>query len=99
MNLGMRDAIGLGPLLVKHMEQFPKDPSSADNLLEEYASARYARAISTIQLTKRSMRLVATFGAMANGWARYFVWLAELFFKVPFVTGAMAWELSGLGRV
>ena len=99
MNLGIRDAIGLGPLLVKHMEQFPRDSSAADKLLEEYASVRYERAISTIRLTKRSMRLVATFGAMANGWARYLMWLVELFFKIPFVTGAMAWELSGLGRV
>ena len=99
MNLGIRDAVGLGPLFVKHMEQFPHDPSSADKLLEEYASTRHARALSTIRLTKRSMHLVAALGAMANGWARYFLWLVELFFKIPFVTRKMVWELSGLGRV
>ena len=99
MNLGIRDAVGLGPLFVKHMEQFPHDPSSADKLLEEYASTRHARALSTIRLTKRSMRFIAMLGAMSNGWARHFGWLVALFFKIPFVTRTMAWELSGLGRV
>ena len=99
MNLGIREAIALGPLLVRHMERFPQDPSSADELLEEYASTRHARAISTIRLTKRAARFIAILGTMANGWGSYLVWLATLLFKLPFVTRAMAWQLSGLGRV
>ena len=99
MNLGIRDAIGLAPVLEKHMERFPQDPSSADQLLEEYASTRHARAISTIRLTKRAMHYVAALGALATGWGRYFVWLVKLLFKLPFVTAPIMWSLSGLGRV
>ena len=99
MNLGLRDAIGLAPVLVKHMEQFPQDPSSADKVLEDYASTRHARAISTIRLTKRAMGTIGMLGALSQGWARQFLWIVRLVLKVPFVTGAMAWEASGLGRV
>ena len=99
MNLGLRDAIGLAPVLVKHMEQFPQDSASADKLLEEYASTRHARAISTIRLTKRAMGTIAMLGALTEGWARQFIWIVKLVLKVPFVTGAMVWEASGLGRV
>ena len=99
LNLGIRDAIGLAPVLAKHMEQFPQDPSSADNLLEEYASTRHARAISTIRMTKRAMYSIATLGAITSGWGKYFTWLVKLIFKLPFVTAPMIWQVSGLGRV
>ena len=99
MNLGIRDAIGLAPVLAKHMEQFPHNPSSADNLLEEYASTRHARAISTIRLTKRAMHSVAALGSIASGWGKYLMWLVKLVFKLSFVTAPMMWSLSGLGRV
>ena len=99
MNLGLRDAIGLAPVLVKHMEKFPQNPSSADKLLEDYASTRHDRAISTIRLTKRAMGIIGMLGALTEGWARQFIWIMRLVLKVPFVTGAMVWEASGLGRV
>ncbi|KAF8330660.1 hypothetical protein F5887DRAFT_1178537 [Amanita rubescens] len=99
MNLGLRDAIGLAPVLVKHMELFPQDPSAADKLLEEYASTRYDRAVGTIRLTKRSMNVITSLGAMSSSWAWPLLWIISLVFKVPFVTGTMVWEMSGLGRV
>jgi len=99
MNLGLRDAIALAPVLVKHMELFPQDPSSADKLLEEYASTRYDRAVRTIRLTKRSTGVIGSLAVMSSGWTRPLVWIVSLVLKVPFVTGAMMWEMSGLGRV
>lgn len=99
MNLGLRDAVALAPVLVKHMELFPQDPSSADKLLEEYASTRYDRAVGTIRLTKRSMGVIMSLAAMSGGWASPLIWIVSLILKVPFVTGAMMWEMSGLGRV
>ncbi|KAF8329236.1 hypothetical protein F5887DRAFT_118838 [Amanita rubescens] len=99
MNLGIRDAIGLATVLAKHMEQFPQDPSSADKLLEEYASTRHAHAISTIRMTKRAMYSIAVLGAISTGWGKHFMWLVKLVFKLPFVTASMMWSLSGLGQV
>lgn len=98
MNLGLRDGISLAQVLIKHMELFPRDSSAADKLLEEYASGRYASAINTIHLTKRSMSIVARLGAMTSGWTSYFMWVVRLVFMLPFVTRKMAWEASGLGR-
>ncbi|KAK2462370.1 hypothetical protein APHAL10511_005676 [Amanita phalloides] len=97
MNLGLRDAVGLGVALAKHMEMYPQDPSSADQMLEEFATTRYARAISTIRLTKRAMGMIALLGS--DGWTRHLGWVVKLLFRVPAVTRAMMWELSGLGRV
>ena len=98
MNLGIRDAIGLAPILMKHMEQFPQDPSSADKLLEEYASMRYAHAINTIRLTKQMMRFAVILATMATGWGKYLMWLVKLVLMLPFVTDPMALRMSGLGR-
>ncbi len=98
MNLGLRDAISLAPVLIKHMELFPRNPSAADKMLEEYASTRYASALCTIHLTKKSMGIVARLGAMTGGWASYLMWVVRLVFMLPFVTRKMAWEASGLGR-
>ncbi|KAK2462373.1 hypothetical protein APHAL10511_005679 [Amanita phalloides] len=97
MNLGLREAINIGAVLAKHMEMYPQNSSSADKLLEEFATTRHARAISTIRLTKRVMTITALLGS--DGWMRYFRWLAKLLFRVPAVVRGMVWQLSGLGRV
>jgi 2-polyprenyl-6-methoxyphenol hydroxylase-like FAD-dependent oxidoreductase len=54
MNLGIRDAVGLGPVIEQHikiMEQ--KSPFDEDRVLREYANQRYEKATQTIQLTKK----------------------------------------------
>lgn len=99
MNLGLREAIGLAPVLMKHIKLFPHDPSSADKLLEEYGSMRHERALKTIYMTKRTMGFMATLGALAHGWRKYLIlWAVKLFFRMPFMKRKLAWELSGLGR-
>ena len=99
MNLGLREAIGLAPVLLKHMKLFPHDPSSADKLVENYASMRHEVALKTIHVTKRSTSIQTMLGTLAHGWRRYFIlWAVRLFFMLPFVVRRLAWELSGLGR-
>ncbi|KAF8624379.1 hypothetical protein AX15_005904 [Amanita polypyramis BW_CC] len=96
MNLGLRDAIGLGPILAKYIQLFPSSAEEADKLLEEYATTRYARAITTIQFTKRGMRSTAF--VASSGWTKYLHWLVKLVLKVPAVGRAVVWQASGLGN-
>ncbi|KAK2462374.1 hypothetical protein APHAL10511_005680 [Amanita phalloides] len=97
MNLGLRDAINLGAVLAQHIQMYPQNPSSADQLLEEFATTRYARAISTIRLTKRSMGMIALLAS--DGWKRYLGWMVKFVFRMPAVSRAVTWQMSGLGRV
>ncbi|KAK2462372.1 hypothetical protein APHAL10511_005678 [Amanita phalloides] len=96
MNLGVREAVGLGVVLAQHMEIYPQNPSSADQLLDEFATNRYARAMSTIKLTKRAIWVISLVGS--DGWIRYFRWVVKLLYRLPIVKRAILWEMSGLGR-
>ena len=93
MNLGIRDAIALGPVLVAHFNSHKDDPTGNDTILEEYASTRRNRALATIRLTKRIMSTVGVFA----GWTRLH-WLLKLIAGIPFVRSTIAWNLSGLGN-
>jgi len=97
MNLGIRDAISLGPVLAAHIASTDETRSASDRLLEEYAVTRRRRALTTIKLTKRIMGLVRTVG-----WRQILTKLSllvvRLGLKLPFVRRRAAWNLSGLGN-
>jgi len=94
MNLGLRDAIGLGPVLASHLQQSQTSPpANDDRVLREHASARYARAMSIIHLTKR---ILSTAQATSSS-SSVAYWLMRLFGKISWVRNMMVWRLSGLG--
>jgi len=96
MNLGIRDAIALGPVLVAHVNSYNDSPAGNDAILEEYASTRRSRALTTIRLTKRIMTIAGVIASSARLFGLH--WLFSLIARVPFVQRAMAWNLSGLGN-
>ncbi|KAF8636453.1 hypothetical protein AX17_003269 [Amanita inopinata Kibby_2008] len=96
MNLGLRDAVGLGPAVVKHQELFSHDRKGADQTFEEYAAMRYDRALKTIALTKRGMSIISTIGS--GGLIHLFYWIIKLLARIPAVRDAFVWRASGLGN-
>ncbi|PFH49144.1 hypothetical protein AMATHDRAFT_148335 [Amanita thiersii Skay4041] len=96
MNLGLRDAIGIGEVVAKHIVSFPNDPEGADELIERYAANRYERAISTISLTKRAMAGISTVGVSGFVLRRVVFWVMKLVLNIPFVKRKMARRVSGL---
>ncbi|KAF5390944.1 hypothetical protein D9757_003941 [Collybiopsis confluens] len=57
MNLGLRDAVGLGPVLARHIRGLERIEGSKQDIsaLENYAAARHAQGLKVIRLTKRLM--------------------------------------------
>ncbi|PFH49141.1 hypothetical protein AMATHDRAFT_48961 [Amanita thiersii Skay4041] len=98
MNLGLRDAIGIGEVVAKHIVSFPNDPEGADELIERYAANRYERAISTISLTKRAMAGISMIGVSGFVLRRVVFWVMKLVFNIPFVKRRLARRVSGLGN-
>ncbi|GLB34962.1 putative FAD NAD-P-binding domain-containing protein [Lyophyllum shimeji] len=96
MNLGIRDAISLGPVLAAHATASTESLPEQDKVLEKHVAARHDRALSTIKLTKRIMAVASFLGAAKLLNINY--WLLNLLFKVPFVRNQIAWNLSGLGN-
>ena len=97
MNLGIRDAISLGPMLAAHIASTGETRSKSDRLLEKYAATRRQRALTTIELTKRIMGLVRTVG-WRQILTKLSLWVVRLGLKIPFVQRRAAWNLSGLGN-
>ncbi|TFK76452.1 FAD/NAD(P)-binding domain-containing protein [Pluteus cervinus] len=90
MNLGIRDAIGLGVTLTRRVDDEKGE-------LEEYAKQRRTRALTTIRMTKRILgiaSLVSSSGVLATLQATV-LWLAGM---IPYVRRMGAWQLSGLGN-
>lgn len=98
MNLGIRDAIGLGSALAEHVKIAPGTPQAkAQPLpLQAYGEARYKSAAKVIRLTKRIMGLMATLGTTKTIDFQY--WLFRLLGSIPPVRNMMAWQVSGLGN-
>jgi hypothetical protein len=105
MNLGIRDAIGLGTVLFAHLQASAQTPSlsrDVDKGLREYAAARHSRGLSVIRLTKRIMGLLELFRPSSDGYLsggisailkRFLLFAGR--FKI--MKSAAAWRLSGLG--
>jgi 2-polyprenyl-6-methoxyphenol hydroxylase-like FAD-dependent oxidoreductase len=96
MNLGIRDAIALGPVLVAHASSYNDSPTGNDRILEEYASTRRSRALATIRLTKQIMTITGVIASSARLFGLH--WLFSLIARIPIVQRTMAWNLSGLGN-
>ena len=96
MNLGIRDAIALGSVLATHMNSRNDALADSDTILEEYASTRRSRALSTIGLTKRIMAIANVLASSTHFWGLH--WLFSLIARIPFIQRTMAWNLSGLGN-
>ncbi|KAG6890702.1 hypothetical protein C0995_005075 [Termitomyces sp. Mi166 len=98
MNLGIRDAIFIGPALAVHATSNHDLLHSNDHLLEECVATRRARALSTIRLTKRIMSVLNVFGAVSGGLFNISYWLFKLVGMLPVFRRQIAWNLSGLGN-
>ena len=97
MNLGIRDAIGLGSALAEHVKIVPGTPQADAPLpLQAYGEARYNSAVQVIRLTKRIMGVIATLGTTKTIDLQY--WLIRLLGSIPPVRNMMAWQVSGLGN-
>jgi len=108
MNLGLRDAIFLGPVIATHIEQCQSQPLSAaqtsnlDDILAKFASDRRSRALTVIRMTKT---LVNAVGAPASKWFWWFPLsygtirntMVRILGRFRFVKSIFAWRLSGLG--
>lgn len=105
MNLGLRDAIFLGEALTKHIHASKTQPlSEADAILRDFTTARHARALEVIKLTKRILSVTGMKYRARMAWwcpidsATVRAWALWVLGRIPFFQRMMAWELSGLGR-
>jgi len=98
MNLGIRDAIGLGSALAEHVKIVPGTPQANVQPLplQAYGEARYKSAVKVIRLTKRIMGLMAALGTTKTIDLQY--WLFRLLGSIPPIRNMMAWQVSGLGN-
>jgi 2-polyprenyl-6-methoxyphenol hydroxylase-like FAD-dependent oxidoreductase len=98
MNLGIRDAIGLGSALAEHVKIVPGAPQTNVQPLplQAYGEARYKSAAKVIHLTKRIMGFATTLGTTKIIDLQY--WLLRLLGSIPPVRSMMAWQVSGLGN-
>ncbi|EKM55414.1 uncharacterized protein PHACADRAFT_256029 [Phanerochaete carnosa HHB-10118-sp] len=108
MNLGLRDAAFLGPVLAEHVRHSaqltsPEECMELDAPLKAWAQQRHERALNVIRSTKASLsrmscsdEVVWCWGVVPVNWMRvrdFIMWLMN-------VTGVarriVPWELSGL---
>lgn len=105
MNLGLRDAIFLGPVLVQHINQSrePHPTSDPDAILRNFASIRHKRALAVIRMTKVMLSIMGTPAA-----SKWFWWspvsfgtvrnmILNILGRFAFVRRMAAWRVSGLG--
>ncbi len=87
MNLGLRDAISLAPVLLQ-------GPAP----VEDWARIRRLRALTTIRMTKQIGALSNLFLSKnpIASWLTF--WLFRIMIGIPLVKRQMAWNLSGLGN-
>jgi hypothetical protein len=94
MNLGLRDAIGLGPILATHIAS---KPNQEDKILEDYAQTRRQRALTTIRSTKTMMGFMGTVGSAQLMGSIGFLGF-KILGKISYVRRSIVWSLSGLGN-
>jgi 2-polyprenyl-6-methoxyphenol hydroxylase-like FAD-dependent oxidoreductase len=105
MNLGLRDAIFLGPVLVQHINQSREShpTSDPDAILWKFASIRHKRALAVIRMTKVMLSVMGT-----PATSKWFWWFPVSFGTIrniilrilgqfAFVRRMAAWRVSGLG--
>ncbi|KAI6046715.1 hypothetical protein EDC04DRAFT_1246845 [Pisolithus marmoratus] len=104
MNLGIRDAVFLGEVLVKHVKATESTPvSEADHILTEFVTERRARALEVIRFTKTLLSI----GGMKDETVAWWLpvskvtlrdWVLWMLGKVYYLRREAAWSASGLGR-
>lgn len=97
MNLGLRDATGLGPILAEHIRktQLGKDREDT-SALESYASSRRIRALDVIKFTKDFMAV--TRFLLQPHFLSWPVWILRMLCCFSVVKRQIAYRLSGLGN-
>ncbi|KAJ3877807.1 hypothetical protein F5051DRAFT_373817 [Lentinula edodes] len=101
MNLGLRDATGLGPILVEHIRQregqSKSDFDAIDTMaLEIYAASRRMRGLDNIRLTKNMIN-VFNFVLKPHlfSWP---IWVLRLLSKIAIFQSRLVYRFSGLGN-
>lgn len=98
MNLGIRDAVGLGAVLSEHVKASESgEPQGASSkILEVFASTRRTRALTTIKLTKSILGVIGFMTTPSP--FNILHWVLKAVGKVPFVRNRAVWNMSGLGN-
>ncbi|KIY72216.1 FAD/NAD(P)-binding domain-containing protein [Cylindrobasidium torrendii FP15055 ss-10] len=98
MNLGVRDAMFLAPVLAEHILAVGEPLQKDRKKIEEWAASRRERALKTITMTKALSK--ATNSVMANSRIVRFVkfWAWRWLSAIPFIKRMTAWRFAGLGN-
>ncbi|KIK63921.1 hypothetical protein GYMLUDRAFT_258985 [Collybiopsis luxurians FD-317 M1] len=101
MNLGLRDASGLGPILADYIRKTEQQPLAEagqedTSALARYAAERRERGLGIIKMTKGFMGAAdfVTKPRLFN-WP---VWILRLVGRLPPFKSRTVWQLSGLGN-
>jgi 2-polyprenyl-6-methoxyphenol hydroxylase-like FAD-dependent oxidoreductase len=102
MNLAIRDAIFLGDAVTEHIRVSAENPDVDDTILREFAEARRARGLETINYTK-GLNKFASLSYDTYWWMPFSLasvrdlglWILG---KFEFTQFMYAWSVSGLGR-
>jgi 2-polyprenyl-6-methoxyphenol hydroxylase-like FAD-dependent oxidoreductase len=95
MNMGICDGCELAEAIDAHRLGVEKTRVGAVDIMDAYSTRRRAVAREAIDMVER-MTAVEKGGV---GWGPFFrVNALRLLFKLPFVNGVVAWQLSGLGH-
>ncbi|KAF5366244.1 hypothetical protein D9758_005742 [Tetrapyrgos nigripes] len=94
MNLAIRDAVGLGAIVAKHIQSTDANINSNLQTLQDFAQERHGKALKQIAMTKRFTRLVSS---LMNPWSIGY-WALYVLGNIPFFRRMLVWQLSGLGN-
>ncbi|KAJ3877806.1 FAD/NAD(P)-binding domain-containing protein [Lentinula edodes] len=110
MNLGLRDAAGLGPILadhIRHRESNLSAPGARDldlsdmdfdtTTLEDYAASRRIRGLENIRLTKDFTNIL-NFVSRPHLLSRLLLWIFKLLSSLSIFQSRLVYRLSGLGN-
>ncbi|KAE9401494.1 FAD/NAD(P)-binding domain-containing protein [Gymnopus androsaceus JB14] len=101
MNLGLRDATGLGPILAEHIRKMAltkeQGPHEEDTTaLENYAASRRIRGLGNIKFTKDFMGIIDF--VMRPHLLSWPVWALRMLSHISVFKRQVAYRLSGLGN-
>ena len=102
MNLGLRDAISLGPALARHIVN-SQQADTADVDLEKWADERHAQALKVIARAKSMLAWAGAknvpsvyYGVVPVNWFKvrnFILWAGSV---TGFLKANLPWQLSGL---
>jgi 2-polyprenyl-6-methoxyphenol hydroxylase-like FAD-dependent oxidoreductase len=108
MNLGLRDAVFLGPALAQHITnsivaQSEAERKEADEQLIKWSHQRHAQALTVIALANRTLSIFSIrrgirwyFGIIPVNWAWVRSWTIWFFVVTGISRRVTPWRLSGL---